>query len=68
MLTCIADECVLNGHAVADVLDAAKDADVDCGGVALAKCLTNTVAMEVAPEGVTVDESAMTPTTPVFST
>lgn len=48
-----------------DVFDPANDTDDGYGGDALAKLLTSTAAMEVAPEGVTVFvRSAMTPTTP----
>ena len=63
VLACATDECVLEGLAIVDVFDAAINTDVECGGDALAKVLTSTVAMEVAPEGVTVVRSAMTPTT-----
>ena len=47
------------------VLDATNDMEVGLGGDAVAKVLTSTVSMEVAPEGVTVLGAAMTPTTPV---
>ena len=65
VLVCAADECVLEGPATMGVFDATNDMEVGLGGDAVAKVLTSTVPMEVAPEGVTVLRAAMTPTTPV---
>ena len=61
---CAADGCVFEGPATIGVFDATNDMVVGLGGDAVAKVLTSTVSMEVAPEGVTVLRAAMTPTTP----
>ena len=73
MSACAAEDLPLEGLAAVDSFDetaedlaeaVAPDPDAEVGGDAVAKLPCKTVAMDVAPEGVTVPLSASTFTTP----